>query len=302
MNSIKLRDPNALVSTGWLEDHLEDPNLRIFDCTTRLVADPGGKRPYVAEPCLQEYEVGHIPGAGYFDLQKNFSDRDSPYGMSLIDPVLIGEAFAKRGIDDNSRVILYCRRGVSWSARFWWMLKWLGFDNASILDGGHEKWESEGRVLSSAPCSYPAGTLQIKPRLKLFVKKAEVLSAIDEPSICLVSALGADIHRGKVTAFGRPGRIPGSINVPQKELLDPATGMFKTPKEIYRHFAKAHETSHKGFITYCGSGIFASVDAFWLYQLGYDNVAVYDNSMSEWGPDSSLPMECDPDIGLNTAL
>lgn len=293
MNSIKLRDPNALVSTSWLEDHLGDPNLRIFDCTTRLVADEGGKRPYVAKPCLHEYEVGHIPGAGYFDLQKDFSDQDSPYGMTLTDPVHIGAAFAKRGIDNNSRVILYCRRGVSWSARFWWMLKWLGFDNASILDGGHEKWESEGHPLSSVPCRYPAATLHIMPRPELFVGKAEVRSAIHDPSTCLVSALGADLHSGKVTAFGRPGRIPGSINVPQKELLDPATGLFKTPEEISRHFAEAQKSGHKGFITYCGSGIFASVDAFWLYQLGYDNVAVYDNSMSEWGADTSLPMECD---------
>lgn len=293
MSSVKIRDPHALVSTSWLEAHLEDPNLRIFDCTTRLVADPGGKRPYVAQPCLQEYEAGHIPGAGYFDLQMDFSDRDSPYGMSLTEPALIGEAFAKRGIDNSSRVVLYCRRGVSWSARFWWMLKWLGFDNASILDGGHEKWELEGRTLSSAPCSYPVGALQIKPRLGLFVKKEHVLRAIDDPSICIVSALSADLHSGKAVAFGRPGRIPSSVNVPQKELLDSETGMFKTPEEISTHFAEVQKGGHKAFITYCGSGIFASVDAFWLYQLGYDNVAVYDNSMSEWGPDSSLPIECD---------
>ncbi|VFB22318.1 sulfurtransferase [Pseudomonas fragi] len=293
MNSIMLRDPNALVSTRWLEEHLGDPGLRIFDCTTRLVADEGGKRPYIATPCLHEYEVGHIPGAGYFDLQKDFSRQDSPYGMTLADPAHIVAAFEKSGIDNSSRVVLYCRRGVSWSARFWWMLKWLGFDNASILDGGHEKWEAEKRALSASPCKYPAGTLQIQPRPELFVGKAEVLSAINDPSMCTISALGADVHNGKVTAFRRPGRIPRSVNVPQKELLDPETGLFKTPEEISRYFIEAQTSKSKGFITYCGSGIFAAVDAFWLYQLGYDNVAVYDNSMSEWGADATLPMECD---------
>lgn len=293
MNSTNLKDPNALVSTHWLEEHLGDPNLRIFDCTTRLVADESGQRPYVARPCLDEYEVGHIPGAGYFDIQREFSLQDSPYGMTLADPASVGAAFARKGIDNSSRVVLYCRRGVSWSARFWWMLRWLGFDNASILDGGHEKWVAEKRALSTAQCKYAPGALQIQPRPELFADKAEVLSAISNPSACIVSALGADVYSGKVVAFGRPGKIPRSINVPQKDLLDPETGLFVKHEEISRRFLEAQKTKYERYIVYCGSGIFAAVDAFWLYQLGCDNIAVYDNSMSEWGPDTSLPMECD---------
>lgn len=97
-----------------------------------------------------------------------------------------------------------------------------------------------------------------------------------------------------MNAFGRPGRIPRSIDVPQKELLDPETGLFRTPEEISRYFIEVQTRKSEGF-TYYGGGIFATVDASWLYQLGYDNVAVYDNSMSEWGADASLPMECDFD-------
>ena len=293
MSSIKLRDPRSLVSTSWLESQLGDPNLRIFDCTTKLVTDETGRRPYKAIPCLDEYESGHIPSAGYFDLQKEFSIQDSPYGMTLAHPAHVASAFAKKGIDNSSRVILYCRRGVSWSARFWWMLKWLGFDNAAILDGGHEKWAAENRSLSISPCEYSPGALDIHLRSELFVEKADVLSAINNSSMGIVSALGADVHSGKIAPFGRRGRIPRSINVPQKDLLDSATGVFKSPEEISTYFKCAGATKGSGFITYCGSGIFASVDAFWLYQLGFDNIAVYDNSMSEWGTDASLPMECD---------
>lgn len=293
MNSIQLRDPNALVSTSWLADHLEDPKLRIFDCTTRLVADDRGERPYMAQPCLHEYELGHIPGAGYFDLQRDFSRQDSPYGMTLADPAHLAAAFEKSGIDKSSRVILYCRRGVSWSARFWWMLKWLGFDNVSILDGGHEKWEAENRALSQSPCQYPSGTFKINLRPELFVGKEEVLSAINDPSACIISALGADVHTGKMTAYVRAGKISRSVNVPQKDLLDPETGIFRTPDDIFRRFKEVQTSESKKFITYCGSGIFAAVNAFWLYQFGHDDVAVYDNSMSEWGPDATLPMECD---------
>ena len=293
MSPIKLRNSAALVSTAWLQDHLDDPNLRIFDCTTRLVADKRGQRPYVAEPCLHEYEAGHIPGAGYLDLQKDFSRDDSPYGMTLADPAHVAAAFARNGISNDSKVVLYCRRGVSWSARFWWMLRWLGIDNASILDGGHEKWEADGRALSLSACTYPAGKLQISPRPGLFVEKEQVLSAINQPGVCIINALGADLHSGKVTAFSRPGRIPGSINVPQKSLLDPTTGQFRTPDEIKQYFLEVGANKQQAFITFCGSGIFATVDAFWLHQLGYDNVAVYENSMSEWGADATLPMESD---------
>lgn len=294
MSPMQLQDPAALVSTTWLQDHLVDPELRVFDCTTRLVADAEGKRPYIARPCLDEYESGHIPGAGYLDLQKDFSVEDSPYGMTIADPMHVAAAFARSGISDASKVVLYCRRGVSWSARFWWMLKWLGFDNASILDGGHERWEAEGRALSTSGPTYPVGTLGINLRPGLFVGRAQVLEALNQPSVCIVSALGADLHSGKVTAFGRPGRIPGSVNVPQRSLLDPATGRFSSADQISRYFGDAGVDKHQSFIVYCGSGIFATVDAFWLYQLGYQNVSVYDNSMSEWGADAALPMECDP--------
>lgn len=293
MTPRQLRQPSALVSTDWLQDHLEDDDLRIFDCTTRLVADPESRRPYVAKPCVHEYEAGHIPGAGYLDLQKDFSVEDSPYGMTLADPARVAAAFAHNGIGNRSKVVLYCRRGASWATRFWWMLRWLGFDNASILDGGHEKWESEGRSMSLSPCTYPGGELHVKNRPELFVGKQQVLQAIDQPDVCLISALGADLHSGKVTAFTRPGRIPGSINVPQKSLLDAATGQFRPPEEIRSCFLEAGVNEQRAFITYCGSGIFATVNAFWLHQLGYDNVAVYDNSMSEWGPDDALPMESD---------
>ena len=104
MEPVRLRDPAALVSTNWLADHLSDPSIRVFDCTTRLVADASGQRPYIAEPCLQEYEAGHIPGAGYLDLQRDFSHGDSPYGMTLAEPVAVAAAFARNGISNDSRV------------------------------------------------------------------------------------------------------------------------------------------------------------------------------------------------------
>lgn len=286
-----IRNPNALVSTDWLADHLDDPDLRIFDCSTMLQFEEGGKRPYRVLSCAAEHKGGHIPGATYFDLQRDFSDDDSPFGMTLANPETVTAAFELAGIDDTSRVVLYSRRSPSWATRFWWMLRWLGFDNASVLDGGFEKWVSEERHLSTDTSAYPRGHLTIRLRPDLFVTKEDVLAAIAEPRTSLVNALGRDIFSGENPRYGRPGRIPGSISLPQVELVDANTHTFLPADEIARLFESAGASRADRHITYCGGGIFATVDAFWLYQLGYDNIAVYENSMSEWGPDRKLPME-----------
>lgn len=291
MTAAKLRDPDALVSTEWLASHIDDARLRIFDCSTTLVFEEGGKRPYRVASCKDEHHAGHVPGAGYFDLQRDFSRDDSPYGMTLADPETVASSFARNGVDDASHVVLYSRRSISWSTRFWWMLRWLGFDRVSVLDGGFEKWVAEGRQISTEINAYPPGRLKVSLRPQLIVGKEDVLSAIGEQNTCLVNALGRDVFSGENPRYGRPGRIPGSVNVPKVELVDPATHAFLPPEAIKAKLAEAGAGGSTRYITYCGGGIFATATAFWLYQLGYDDVSLYENSMSEWGPDERLPME-----------
>lgn len=291
MTRTALRTPDDLVTTEWLAGRLDDPGLRVFDCSTILRFEDAGDRPYRVLNCAEEHRAGHIPGAGYFDLQRDFSVADSPFGMTLADPETVTASFEKAGIGDGTHVVLYSRRSLSWATRFWWMLRWLGFDTASVLDGGFEKWQAEGRPLSTQDSPYPEGRLSIRLRPDLFVTKEEVLAAIDDPGTCLMNALGRDIFSGENPRYGRPGRIPGSVSLPQVDLIDPATHAFRPPDEIAQMLENTGARDAHRHITYCGGGIFATVDAFWLHQLGHDNVAVYENSMSEWGADDSLPME-----------
>lgn len=291
--AIQMRNPDALVSTEWLAAHLTDSDLRIFDCSTVLEFEEGGKRPYRVVSCQDEHDAGHIPGAGLFDLQADFSDEDSLFGMTLDTPARVAASFERYGLDDASRVILYSRRSPSWATRFWWMLRWLGFDNAAVLDGGFEAWQAEGRPLSTEPCAYPAGQLTVNLRPEIIVGKDEVLAAMSEPETCVINALGRDIFSGENPRYGRPGRIPGSVSVPQVELLAEGSLEFLPPERIARQFDAVQADKAERHICYCGGGIFATVDAFWLHQLGHDNVAIYENSMSEWGPDPSLPIEAD---------
>lgn len=283
--------PDALVTGDWLEANLADPSLRIFDCTFYLVYEVGTGRLYHVVSGRADYDAGHIPGSGFLDLQEDFSVAESPYRFTLPPTDDAADAFARAGIGDGTRVVLYSRKSMTRATRFWWMLRWLGFDDAAVLDGGFDKWSADGRPVSTDPCRYPPGKLSVRPRPELFVGKDAVLAAIGDGKTCTVNALEPDLHSGDNPRYGRPGRVPGSVNVPATALVDPGTQEMLAPKAVAEAFTTVGAEPGKRIITYCGGGIAATLDAFLLHQLGYEDIAVYDNSMSEWANDPSLPIE-----------
>ena len=168
--------PEAIVSGDWLEAHLADPNLRIYDCTTYPRYEEGTERPYRVESGRADWEAGHIPGAMHLDLQADFSEDDAPTRFMRRSPAECSAKFARHGMGDDTRVVLYSRKSPQWATRFWWMLRWIGFDKAAVLDGVMDKWEAEGRPVTTEPASYPPGTLTARPRPGLFVGKKEMLA------------------------------------------------------------------------------------------------------------------------------
>ena len=171
------------------------------------------------------------------------------------------------------------------------MLRAIGFDNAAILDGGFDKWAAEGRPTEAGEARYAPARLEARPRPALFVGKAEVQAAIGDAATCTINALAPDLHSGENPRYGRPGRIPGSVNVPVAALVDPAAMTFRAPGDVAARFAEVGADRSKRIILYCGGGIAATLDAFLLHQLGYGNLAVYDASMNEWAKDTTLPIE-----------
>jgi thiosulfate/3-mercaptopyruvate sulfurtransferase len=291
MSEIAYQHPNALVRGDWLEAHLADPELRVFDCTFHLVYEEGADRPYHQISGRSDYEAGHIPGAGHLDLQADFSVPDAPHLFTLPSPDHVKDAFERSGIGNGTRVVLYSRNSMQCATRFWWMLRWLGFDNAAILDGGLDKWIIDGRPLSREPCEYAPGDLDMNLRPKLFVGHDAVRSAIGSDSI--INALEPDLHSGEILRYARAGRIPGSVNVPATALHNAKTKEFVDAESAAAAFKAAGVQPGQTTIHYCGGGIKATLTAFILYQLGQSDIAVYDGSMSEWASDASLPMECD---------
>jgi thiosulfate/3-mercaptopyruvate sulfurtransferase len=293
MPKTQFQHPNALVTTEWLEANLADSALRVFDCTTYLVYDSGPDRPYKVVSGRADYDAGHIPGSGFLDLQADLSDNASPFRFTMPPAETLTAAFGRHGIGDGARVVLYSRKTPIWATRIWWMLRSLGFDSAAILDGGWDKWRLENRPSATEPGVYRPGSLTPRPRPGLFVGKNAVQAAIGDAASCTINALAPNLHSGENPRYGRPGRIPGSVNVPAAALLDPKTLELQSAGTAAAAFGSVGADPSQRVIVYCGGGIAATLDAFLLHQLGYENIAVYDASMSEWANDETLPMETD---------
>lgn len=283
--------PEAIVSTAWLAANLGDPTLRIFDCTTYLLYETGTGRPYRIESGREDYDAGHIPGAGFLDLQGELSDRSGRFNFTMPAPDDLAARLAACGIGDGTRVVLYSRKTPQWATRVWWMMRAIGFDNAAILDGGIDAWMAEGRAISTSETRYAPATLRAKPRPGLFVGRDEMLASIGDAGTCSINALAPDLHSGENPRYGRPGRIPGSVNLPAASLFEAGSFKLKAPDHVAAAFAAIGADKAKRKLIYCGGGIAATLDAFLLYQLGHQDIAVYDASMNEWAKDESLPME-----------
>jgi thiosulfate/3-mercaptopyruvate sulfurtransferase len=291
-----MRDPQALIGTEQLANMLGQPGLRIYDCTTYLeTPPPGNDDPYVAVSGLRTFEEAHVPGAGFLDLQGEFSDSTTRLRFMMPATAQLEAAFGRHGLGDGSRVVLYSIGSMMWATRFWWMLRSLGFDGAAVLDGGFDKWKAEGRKTESGPArGYPPATFTARPRPGFFVDKGAVLAATGERGTVIVNALGPQFHKGlEPSRYGRPGRVPGSVNVPAATLVDATRKDFTGLADAAGKFADAGVTKDKRVICYCGGGISATIDLFLLHQLGYDRLTLYDGSMGEWARDPALPIETD---------
>jgi len=291
-----MREPNALISTEQLAAQLGQANLRIYDCTTYLEPTPAGSPdPYNAVPGTKSFAEGHIPGANFLDLQGEFSDQSTRLRFMMPATAQLEAAFGRHGLGQGTRVVLYSIGTMMWATRFWWMLKSLGFDDAAVLDGGFDKWKAEGRpVETGATKPYPPATFAAKPRGGKFVDSRAVLAATKDPKTVVLNCLGPQFHKGlEPSRYGRPGRVPGSVNVPAASLADPQTKAFTTLADAMAKFTAQGVTKDKHVIAYCGGGISATIDLFMLHQLGYDDITLYDASMGEWAKDTALPIETD---------
>jgi thiosulfate/3-mercaptopyruvate sulfurtransferase len=278
---------DTLVTTEWLSRHLDDPDLVVLDCSVGIEPEDGGGFRIVSG--RTGYEGGHIPSAGFADLTGDLSDGDSPLRFAVPTPEEFGAAMGALGVGDDSRVVLYDGMNSAWAARVWWMLRWVGFDRAALLDGGLRAWTAEGRPLSTEPADRPEKKLTLDPRPELIADRDEVFAAIGNGAVHIIDALPGASYRGEMSMYARPGHIPGASNVPATALLD-ESGRYKSPDELAAMFVGDRNIRT---ITYCGGGIAASSNAFIMTRLGFTDVAVYTASLQEWVADPANPLVVD---------
>ena len=284
-------DSSLLVETDWLESNLENPNIRIFDCTVWL--NPHPKKIYTIVSGKKDYDEGHIPNSDFLNLE-DISLKNTPYPFMMPDIKTFDKVMSLKGVGPDTHVILYSRANIQWATRVWWMLKSMGFNNTSILNGGYDRWKNQNKNISTTPITYQENKFISIPQNGLFCTKEEVLNSLTNNNISIINALRSTLHDGSEKVdYGRLGHIKNSINIPSLEMVDPDTNLYKSLEDLKIIFNNYNVLSKEKVIAYCGGGIAATNIAFVLTALGFNNITVYDASLSEWAKNNNLPMSVD---------
>ncbi|HSB85000.1 MAG TPA: sulfurtransferase [Ilumatobacteraceae bacterium] len=273
--------PSPLVSTDWLADHLDDPQVRVVDCRWYLA-------PFDLRDGLTEFEAGHIPGAVHLAWDRDIADPARGSLNMLAGPQRYAEAMGRLGIGDDTFVVTYDDHHVPVAARVWWTLQVYGHTNAAVLDGGITAWVAEGRPTESGPPpaqSEPAPVFTPRFQPNLYATKEQVLEAVRDQSTRLVDA------RMDVAYAAASGHIPGSIRVTGLGFLDDGQH-WRSPDASRARIEAAGAAGAAKTILYCGGGV-AATGAYlgWLLAGLGEGVSVYDGSWGEWEQDPSTPKE-----------
>jgi thiosulfate/3-mercaptopyruvate sulfurtransferase len=275
--------PEVLVSTDWVAEHLNDPQVRIIESNE--------------DPLL--YATGHIPGAVEVDWTRDLND---PVRRDYLGRDGFEALMRRHGISRDTTVVLYGDRNNWWATYAYWVFQLFGHGKAKIMDGGRIKWSNEGRPLTRDVPAWPASDYQAPERddKRIRAFRDEVLRHVEKkaPMVDVRSPAeytGERLHMPEYPNEGalRGGHIPGAANIPWARAVNAGDGTFKTAEElkaIYQGEAKVQPDDD--VIVYCRIGERSSHTWFVLtHLLGYKQVRNYDGSWTEWGNLVGVPIE-----------
>jgi thiosulfate/3-mercaptopyruvate sulfurtransferase len=273
--SAHARPDDPLVSTQWLADHLDAPDLRVVDASWHL---PGSARDPRAE-----YLAGHIPRAVFFDIDE-VADLDSPYPHMAPSPEKFASRMRRLGLGDGLRIVVYDSTGIFSAPRVWWLFRLMGHEDVRVLDGGLPKWVKEGRPLEEMAPMISDRHFTVRRNSGLIRAIDQVQAKLEAGSAQIVDARPAGRFEGSAPE-PRPGlpsgHMPGARNVPWSGLMAP-DGTMLEPEALAGVFRSANVDLLRRIVTSCGSGVSACVLALGLARLGLWDVPVYDGSWAEW--------------------
>lgn len=277
----KTHNDYPLISAIELEEILGKENIKIFDIRGKWGSPPMSS--------YDDFANSHIPGAVYLDWTRHFLEPDIPINLAPVASKAIArEAFKELGISSNDSVILYDDYHHMLAGRVWWAMRYWGFDNVKVLDGGWPHWSAKNFPVATDICEKEEGSFTASAQSHLRVSTEDVKNR--PSSVSLIDA------RGPINFQGDPsdptsGHIPGALNIPYSSLLDPQSGLFKDAKSLEMLLCKELKGLDKAsLISSCGSGYAGTVLLLALKAIGIE-ASLYDGSIAAWKETGLLATE-----------
>jgi thiosulfate/3-mercaptopyruvate sulfurtransferase len=273
-----------LISTTELAAKISDSSCMIFDCRYDLFDAGKGER---------LYREGHIPGAIYANVDTDLSgEKNGTNGRHpLPSPAAFTAFLARNGVTNNSKIIAYDDVGGQFASRLWWLARWIGLTDVSLLDGGVSKWVADGHALSrDVPVPRPAA-LRGHADPMMALNADEVEAGLKITSTTLIDARAPERYRGEIEPIDPlAGHIAGAKNRFYKENLNTNLTM-RAPAEIKAAFASMMNAPHASEVVHqCGSGVTACANIFAMEYAGLTGSKLYAGSWSEWITDPARPV------------
>ena len=278
------QDP--IVSTSWLKDHLDAPDIVILDASWYL--------PAMERNARQEYTQEHIPGALFLDIDE-VSDQDSPLPHMMPKPHAFSSKMRRMGIGDGQTIVVYDGAGIFSAARTWWMFRAFGVQNVFVLDGGLPAWKEEGYPLTDEVPTRMERHFTAILNNDMVRSLDEVQEALDTSSHLVLDARAPERFKGlaqEPREGVRAGHMPGALNLPFGLLLN--EGKLRSEEDLRNIFKQVGVDATTPVITSCGSGVTAAVLTLALTRAGFSKNALYDGSWTEWGSSSKTEVISEP--------
>jgi thiosulfate/3-mercaptopyruvate sulfurtransferase len=281
-------NPDVLVSTDWVAEHLDDPNVRIVESDEDVLL----------------YEMGHIPGAINLDWHTDLQDQVE---RDFLDKAGFEELLGKNGIANDTTVVFYGDRNNWYATYAYWLFKYYGHQDVRVMNGGRAKWEAEGRPMTREAPTYPEATYTAQePDERIRAYRDDVLKQVKSGAPALVDVRSLPEYTGEVLHMAgyaqegaqRGGHVLGAKSIPWATAAN-EDGTFKSPDQLKEIYAGKDITPDKNVIAYCRIGERSSHTWFVLRELlGYPDVRNYDGSWTEWGSMVGVPIAKGTEPGL----
>lgn len=279
-----MEEMTTLIDVKKLVAHLGDVDWVVVDCRFDLVDPSAGER---------AFNAGHIPGARYAHLDRDLSAPITPASgrHPLPEPNALAQRLGAWGIGDNTQVVVYDDVGGAMASRLWWLLRWLGHTRVALLDGGWQRWCSEGREVSERQVEPVIKRFTPRQNDRLWLTTEQVAKGLAGGEILLLDARTAIRYSGQQEPIDPvAGHIPGAHNFPLQGNLCP-DGTFRSAASLradYTQLLAGHRSEE--VVHMCGSGVTACLNLLAMEHAGLSGSRLYAGSWSEWIRDPQRPV------------